>query len=644
MKRTLPVLLLALAGLAACSDGTGGNGGLIDLSVEPSAWYLGVGDTVRLVASGTNTAHDAVSVTSGVSYKSENPAVASVTADGKVTAVSIGVTKVIAKVGSLADTSTVNVLAAGSIRTFNVDANSVTGCDAPVYHPARQVASASHVVIFEDLNNPTGGFTAAEYQSIADEFDAQIYPTDVANFGQPTDLDGNGKVIILYTRAVNELTPANANFIFGGFFYERDLFPRTASGQLQACPTSNLSEMFYVLAPDPGGTINHNVRLKEDVRESTLSTTAHELQHLINHSRRIHVLHTQIDTLWLDEGLSHIAEELVYYAESGHAPRQNLAQAQILANAQQLADFNEFQGQNTGRYSEYLKSPALNSPWADNDELETRGATWSFLRYAADRRNGNDQTFWFNLVNSTSVGLPNVAAALGTDPVTFARDWAVSVYTDDAGIPVASQFTQPSWNYRDIFRNSGLGGTYPLAVQTLNAGTTALTVKSGSAGYLKFGVAAGQQGDVRVAQSGTTVGGACTVLNMAVGQVQQVVMNSGVALCPTGGATGAEYVLIPFYGSSSSDVTIQLGITAANVGTAVGPPSPSRAVADVSAGFPLDRLSIWHPYDGGLERRIRVRGQRIAERLQGSVTRGPRFAVSGVEGPAGVTVNLVRTK
>ncbi|HEX8244762.1 MAG TPA: Ig-like domain-containing protein, partial [Longimicrobium sp.] len=628
MKRTLPVLLLALAGLAACKDGTGSNGGLTELNVEPSTWYLGVGDTVRLVASGINSDNESVTVTGGVSYKSVNPSVASVTADGKVTAVSIGVTDIIAKVGSLSDTATVNVLAAGTIRTFNVDALSATGCDDPVYHPARQVASASHTLIFEDLQNPPGGFTAAEYQSIADEFDAQIYPTDVANFGQPTDLDGNGRVIILYTRAVNELTPPNANFIFGGFFYERDLFPRTGNAQLDACPTSNLSEMFYLLAPDPGGTINQNVRSKADVRGSTLSTTAHELQHLINHSRRIHVLHAPIDTVWLDEGLSHIAEELAYYAESGRGPRQNIGQAQILASQQQLDDFNEFQLQNTGRYEEYLRSPALNSPWAPNDELETRGATWSFLRYAADRRNGNDQALWFALVNSTNIGIPNLAAALGTDPVALARDWAVSNYTDDAVPGVAAQFTQPSWNYRDIFRNSGLGGVYPLSVQTLANGSTVLSVKGGSAGYLKFAVAAGQQADVRVAQSGTTVSGACTVLNMAVGQVQQVVMNSGTALCPTGGASGAEYVLIPFYGSTDGPSTITLGITASNVGAPVGPPNPSRQTSDVKVGFPLDRLSIWRPYDGGLERRIRLRGQQIVQRLQNTVPRGPRRSVS----------------
>jgi hypothetical protein len=644
MKRKLPALLLALAAVAACKDGTGSGPQLTALRIEPSTYYLAVGDTVRLVASGTDDQHQAVSVTTA-SYKSTNPSVASVAGDGKVTAVSVGTAQIIGKAGGQTDTATINVLASSSIKTFNVDAVSATGCDAPVYHGARQVASASHVVIYEDLNNPAGGFTTAEYQSIADEFDAKIYPTDVANFGTPTDLDQNGKVIILYTRAVNEMTPAGANFIIGGFYYSRDLFPRTAQPGFRPCPTSNYGEMFYMLAPDPTGTINQHVRSKTFVRQSTLSTTAHELQHLINASRRLYVNNApDFETVWLDEGLAHVAEELTYYAESGYAPRQNLAQAQILASQAQLDIFNEFQVANTGRYHEYLVNPPANSPYANNDDLETRGATWDFLRYAADRRNGNDQAFWFALVNSTSTGMTNLTNALGTDPVAWARDWSVSVYTDDA-VPVAAQFTQPSWNYRDIFRNSGLGGVYPLQVQTLVNGTASVTVKSGSAAYYKFAVAAGQTGDVRVAQTGTTVGAGCTAQALTVGQVVQVTMGTaGVQLCPSGGAAGAEFVVIPFYGSSTSDATIPVTLTAANVTTPVGPPNPDRMASAGVSPFPLDGLSLQRPYDGGFELRLRKQERRLLQMLRPNGGAGPRSDVANVEGPAGVTVNLVRTK
>jgi hypothetical protein len=645
MKRTLPVLVLALAGLAACKDGTGSSSSdIAELVIEPSTYYLSQGDTFRLSAVGIDDQQKFVDI-SGASYKSTNPSVASVTGDGKVTAVGVGTAKIVGKAKGLADTATVNVTATANIRTFNVDAVGSTGCDDPIYHSARQVASAAHVVIYEDTNNPAGGFTGAEYQTIANEFEATIYPTDVANFGTPTDLDGNGKVVILYTRVVNELTPPGAGFVYGGFFYPRDVFPRHPTTELDACPTSNVTEMFYLLSADPTGSINGHVRSKEYVRENTLTTTAHELQHLINYSRRLYVNHVRgEEQVWLDEGLSHVAEELAYYAESGRGPRQNLGKAQIASSAHQEDLYFEFQGQNLGRYAEYLHAPASNSPYATGDDLETRGAAWNLLRYLADRRNGNDAAFWFALANGSSVGLENLSSALGSDPIALTRDWAVSVYTDDAGIPVAPQFTQPSWNHRDIFTNETTVGAYPLQVTTLANGATSTSVMSGSAAYYKFAVAPGQQGDLRVSPAGNTVAGACTALSMTVGQVLQVVMSSGVAYCPAGGAAGAEYVVIPFYGSATQVATIALTLTAQNVSAPVGPPNPSKAL-NLSAGgaspFPLDRMSI--PAADGLDLQMRLRGQRLMQTLA-HVSPGPRFAVAGVDGPGGVTVNIVRTK
>ena len=42
-------------------------------------------------------------------------------------------------------------------------------------------------------------------------------------------IDENQRVIIFYTRAVNELTPSGADSYVGGFFYNRDLFPTSGT-------------------------------------------------------------------------------------------------------------------------------------------------------------------------------------------------------------------------------------------------------------------------------------------------------------------------------------------------------------------------------------------------------------------------------
>lgn len=601
MKRTLAVLLLALAGLAACKgDSTGPGPKLTALSVSPAPLYLGVGDTMRLTAIGTLT--DGKTQGSSPSYSSSNTGVATVTGDGLVTGKSVGTAQITAKAGGQTSVVTVNVLGSGSFRTFNV--HSESNCDDAVYHAARLVASSAHAQIYEDVNNPTGGFTDADYQGIIAELENTVYPTDTQNFGTPTDIDGNGKFIVLYTRAVNDLTPIGASFIYGGFFHPRDVFPRAAKEGFDACQGSNESEMFYMLVPDPSGASNGHVRTKAYVRQSTVGTIAHEFQHLINTSRRLYVNNADDfpEQVWLDEALSHVAEELNFYKASGLGPRQNLGQAEILANQTRLDAFNEFQIENFGRFDEYLRAPASNAPYAGDDDLATRGAGWSLLRYLADRRGGPDQTFWFGLVNSKISGLANVQAVLGADPVLWARDWAVANYTDDA-VPVAAVFTHPSWKFRDVFANAAFGG-FHLQVQTLTAGTTSNSIQAGSAAYYKFGVAPAGNADVRVAPSGT-VAGACTPVALAVGGVQQITLNAGVALCFPGGATGADYALIPFHASNTLDAQFGITITTTGVVPPIGPPSPLRASG--APLFALDGESLAHPWDGGMEARMRER-------------------------------------
>ncbi|HEU4559575.1 MAG TPA: Ig-like domain-containing protein [Longimicrobium sp.] len=641
MKRILAALLFTVLGVAACKDSTGSGPRLSKLVVAPGTVFLSVGDTARLSALGTRQDDDE-DIAAKASYKSSNNSVATVSSDGKVTAVAVGTAQITATSGGQTATVTVNVVATPNIRTFNVESVSDDGCSGPEYVQARLVATTANVLLYEDVANPAGGFTAAEYQAIANEFQTVGYQTTVNNFGQPTDLDGNTRVIGLFTRAVNKLTPPGAGFVYGGFFYGRDLFPRVPKPGFIGCPGSNVGEMFYLLAPDPTGTINGHSRSKAYVRENTLSTLPHELQHLINASRRYYVNNVTVDeTVWLDEGLSHVAEELAYYAKSGFAPRQNLGRDQVLTPAQ-LNNYLDYQDNNLGRLSTYLQDPQVNSPIANNDELETRGATWWLLRYLADRRTGAEQAFWTALANSNTSGIANLQNALGGDPAPQIRDWAVMTYTDDTGLPVEARFTEPSWNHRSIFQNTA-SGVYPLRVMTLNNGATQVNVQASSAAYYKFGVAPAGTADVRFTAAGGTLPGTCAATPMTVGQVVQVVLNTGTGFCLAGGVTGAEYVAIAFYGSTTSGANIGIQVSATGVIPPVGPPSPVRE-APSRVIFPLDGFDEQTLRGGGLELRLRLRERRIAAQQRGIRTATPRNDLAAIEGPGGVTINVVRTK
>src|SRR5256714_7395126 len=209
---------------------------------------------------------------------------------------------------------------------LKLNTNSSSACSNAFMRTGRVVAITDRAIVVADTANPTDGFTTADYQSFGAAFDTLVYPVDTVNFGGPTDVDKNQRVILFFTRAVNELTPPSVNYYVGGFFFSRDLFPTTQNNGVAGCATSNFAEMFYMLAPDPAGIINGNTRTIDFVKSVTVATLAHEFQHLINASRHLYVNlgSSAFEDTFLDEGLAHVAEELAFYRSSGLSPRQNI--------------------------------------------------------------------------------------------------------------------------------------------------------------------------------------------------------------------------------------------------------------------------------------------------------------------------------
>ena len=412
--------------------------------------------------------------------------------------------------GARLSTAQQSAPAVGTLLKLNVG---LEFCTKPDYRTGRVVAVSSRALVVADTANPVNGFSEADYQHIAATFDTLVYPVNAAAFGAPADVDGNGRSLIFYTRAVNEMTPKNAGYVVGGFFYGRDLFPQKDDPNFGgACAGSNLAEMFYMLVPDPTGTVNGNARSTNYVRGSTVGVLAHEFQHLISASRRLYLVPGIDGTdwsedAWLNEGLSHISEELLFYHRTQRQPRGNIG-GEALSGALG-APYMEFQDANIARLGEWLTQPEQNSTHdaADGDEadLATRGASWAFLRYAADRRNGSDNALWYALVNNTSVGFENLRGRLGVEPVEWMRDWVVSVYTDDAVPNVPAIFTQPSWNFRSLYTADI--GKYPLFTRPLNSGQPVnVTLVAGGASYLRAAVSGGLKASVAVASSAALPG------------------------------------------------------------------------------------------------------------------------------------------
>jgi hypothetical protein len=386
--------------------------------------------------------------------------------------------------------------------TVTVNVNGVDACTNAVYHKARVAAIGTHAIILDDVGNPRPGFTDADYARYAARFDTLVYPLDVGVFGAPTDIDANGHIGLIFTYAVNQLTAPNSGSYVGGFTFSRDLFPIVATSRAEACAASNVGEFFYLLAPDPLGTINSNRRSTAFVDTNTTAVVAHEFQHLINSSRRLYINNAAtFEVKWLDEGLAHEAEELLFYRESGLGSRNNITGPVVQSSATVKSAFGRDMGGNAGRYKSYLLAPAKSSPYAANDSLSTRGGAWSLLRYLADRRGTSDGDVFMRLVNSTDSGMTNMQAVFGQDLAGQVRDWAVSNAVDDMA-STDSPLQQPSWNWHSIYPSPAVNTPYPLPITTMqNATSYSGSVTAGGAAYYKLGVPANASATFSLSQA-----------------------------------------------------------------------------------------------------------------------------------------------
>jgi hypothetical protein len=370
-------------------------------------------------------------------------------------------------------------------------------CTAPkVLRGATVVAVLTNTIVLSDVTSPAGGFTDQEMIDFGTAFDTLGYGLDTLNFGNPTDIDANGRVAILFTPSVNSI-PAPPGAVVGGLFAGRDLEP------VATCVASNEGEMFYMPVPDPNQTINGNYADKTEVGRAILPTLVHEFQHLINAGRRQYINHAPTaEEIWLNEGLSHIAEELLYYRMSGNTPGSNIDLSVIQSSQAQIDAINTYQFDNLVRAGLYMKAPETNSPYGQVDLLEMRGAIWQLLRYSADRKGGVESATWQALVNTTASGQANFNAVFG-NIITNARDWAVAQFADDAGLGLAANFTNPSWNFRSVL--PVIFPPYPLLTHPLAATPVTLTLYGGGAGYLRFGVAASTPAIINGTSSGQAV-------------------------------------------------------------------------------------------------------------------------------------------
>jgi hypothetical protein len=346
----------------------------------------------------------------------------------------------------------------GETISLNAQAATEKACEDPLLVTARVEAVSNRAVVVADVDNPAGGFSPAQYEEIAEVFDNLIAPVVEGTFGTPSDLDQNGRTIIFFTKEVNILDSEEEGAFTTGFFYARDLFPTVASPALEACETSNEAEILYMFVPDPTG-IHGDPFTVDEVMDFTLPNVGHELQHLINASERLFGGNgaTAFEDTWLNEALSHMAEELLFYEAAGMGPGLDIGIEDLSLGAP-LDAINQYQLLNFLRLRLFFEDPSSRSPFAPEAFLASRGASWAFLRYVTDRLPSDDTEFVRSLVSSPLTGMNNLASRLGGSAVAFdwLGDWSVSLYADNRVPGAPRRFQDVSWDNPSLFVAAGM--------------------------------------------------------------------------------------------------------------------------------------------------------------------------------------------
>ena len=310
-------------------------------------------------------------------------------------------------------------------------------------------------------------FSDTVLRPLGDWFDRELYPLGIAHFGAPSDIDGDGRVHVVLTPVVNGLTPRTQCSLSGyvaGFVSAHDLYPRT--------PNAAGAEVFYGFVPDPTGRWGCPHTNVTWGRTMPL-TFVHELQHLINFHQKVFLRGGTEEAVWLNEGLSHYAEELASLQQERRYPWP----AGRASPEQQFPDTaGWFILNNMINSYLFLREPYTHSltAIAGGGTLEERGAGWLFVRWLADRFG---EEIVRQMVQSPLRGAANVRDRTGVAFDRLAAEFSVMAYADS--LPgsrrniVAPELRLTSRNLRALFARLGViisVPEFPIAPALLSPG------------------------------------------------------------------------------------------------------------------------------------------------------------------------------
>ena len=318
----------------------------------------------------------------------------------------------------------------------------------------------THTVWLEDLANPGGTFSDAEFEGLDTFYGSRVRAVHDRYFGELSDVDLNGRVLVLLTQEVNKVVG------LGGFVTPTDLYPTTE------CATSNHAEIFYVSATDAGGAGGGDPN-GAYVLAAYRNLLTHEITHLVQANAYVFGGSGE-KAIWEIEGGATLAEQLIAYELFGYGPGQNLGHAQVEGSEESrawywggwIADMVSFFGwDGFGDGHGRVRGAPEECTWIGREEdgntgpcagRHVYGVPSMLLRFVMDRWGeeypGGEAALMRRLVNSPSAGFSSLEEVSGRRIEEILAEFYIALWGD--GRPSSPGYAwdwMASWDLHDIF-------------------------------------------------------------------------------------------------------------------------------------------------------------------------------------------------
>jgi hypothetical protein len=338
------------------------------------------------------------------------------------------------------------------------------------------------VIVFDRTTTPDLAIDADILAEVAQNFADIVLPRERIYFGGESDVNGDGRVTMLFSPLTFEGTGGATAYVF-----PCDLLAPGAAG----CPYSNAQEIIYLSPPDLlspyMGTAN-----------AITETVAHEFQHAIYFWRK-YVLNdavTQSESLYVTEGLSAMAQD----ASGFQAGNLYVAAAAIEG------------------VDDVSLAGVLAFPMGYNEQLDGvwRGAAYLLVRWAFERAGGDAMdgdgnvtdlggiTFLNELTDLPFFGYDGIEAASGAAAEELIAGLFTAMLLDDREAGGESLCADPALCFADPWtdpitgRQHGItmsydlaGGSWPVRGVPLQQGGADGSIRSGGAEYVLIAAPAG---------------------------------------------------------------------------------------------------------------------------------------------------------